>query len=106
MVIKVCAKRGLSKVESQFSWSTKGGKRHSACNECRAKEQADYYERTKTQQLKYKYERQANKREEARHFVFNLSTHPCVDGEQSDPIPLPLFKMRSISIRFVVVTFT
>ncbi len=87
--MKNCSKCGQPKDESEFSWSIRGVKRHSACNECRAKEQADYYERTKPQQLKYKAERQVVKREEARHYVFHyLSTHPCVDCGNADPYVL------------------
>ena len=88
MTTKICTKCGLPKDISEYSWSIHGIKRHSACNECRAKEQSDYYERTKPQQLKYKAERQVVKREEARHFVFNyLSSHPCVDCGNADLWP-------------------
>ena len=88
-MMRVCMKCGIPKDESEFSWSIRGVKKHSACNECRAKEQSDYYQRTKPQQLKYKAERQVNKREEARRFVFNyLKEHPCTDCGEADPLVL------------------
>jgi hypothetical protein len=87
--MKVCTKCGVPKDESEFSWSIRGVKRHSTCNECRAKEQSNYYQRTKPQQLKYKADRQVVKREEARHFVFNyLKEHPCTDCGERDPYVL------------------
>jgi hypothetical protein len=49
----------------------------------------DYYRRNKEKELKYKSERQVGKREEARRFVFDyLSSHPCVDCSESDPMVL------------------
>ena len=88
-VMKNCSKCGLPKDESEFSWSIRGVKRHSACNSCRAGERMDYYERNKDKELKYKAERQVVKREEARSFVFNyLKEHPCVDCGNADPYVL------------------
>jgi hypothetical protein len=88
-IMKTCSKCGLPKDESEFSWSIRGVKKHSACNECRAAERMDYYQRNKDKELKYKSERQVVKREEARHFVFTyLSTHSCVDCGERDPYVL------------------
>jgi hypothetical protein len=87
--MKVCTKCNVEKDETEFSWSIRGEKRHSACNKCRAEERMDYYQRNKQKELKYKSERQANKREDARRFVFAyLQNHPCVDCGESDPYVL------------------
>jgi len=89
MSTRNCSKCGLPKDESEFTWSIAGVKKHSSCNACRAEERLDYYKRNKKKELKYKAERQVNKREEARHYVFTyLSTHPCVDCGLSDPYVL------------------
>lgn len=87
--MKTCSKCGLSKDESEFSWSIRGLKKHSVCKPCRAAERLDYYQRNKEKELKYKHGRQKDKREDARHFVFSyLSRHPCVDCGESDPMVL------------------
>ena len=89
MSVRTCTKCGQVKDGSEFAWHFRGVRRHSACNACRAEAQSDYYQRTKPQQLKYKWERQVVKREEARHFVFGyLSSHPCVDCGETDPMVL------------------
>jgi hypothetical protein len=93
--MKKCSKCGSSKAESEFSWSIRGVKKHSACNSCRASERLDYYKRNKGKELKYKYERQSKKREEARHFVFDyLSRNPCTDCGQADPMILTFDHVR------------
>jgi len=84
--MKNCSTCDLPKDESEYSWSIRGVKKHSACNECRAEERLDYYQRNKDKELKYKAERQVSKREEARHFVFNYwSSHPFVDYQETEP---------------------
>ena len=51
----------------------------------------DYYKRNKDKELKYKAERQATKKEEARRFVTEyFRNHPCVDCGEPDPYILSL----------------
>ena len=45
--MKVCSKCGLPKDESEYTWSIRENKKHSACNSCRAQDRVDYYERNK-----------------------------------------------------------
>jgi hypothetical protein len=93
--MKTCTKCHETKSESEFSWSIKGIKRHSRCNPCRAPDRLDYYYRNKEKELKYKHERQANKKEEARQFVTDyLRSHPCVDCGNSDPMVLTFDHVR------------
>lgn len=93
--MKICTKCGQEKDVSEFSWSIKHIKRHSSCNKCRAEERMDYYRRNKDKELKYKAERQINKREEARSYVFSyLKSHLCVDCGQSDPMVLTFDHVR------------
>ena len=74
---------------------SEGLKKHSSCNSCRNLERMDYYNRNKDKELKYKAERQVNKREEARRFVFNyLSQSHCVDCGMTDPMVLTFDHVR------------
>ena len=89
MTTKICSKCGEEKDMSHFSWSIKGIKRHAKCLSCRSGERIEYYQRHKEEELKYKYARQVEKRDEARHLVFTyLSSHPCVDCGIADPYVL------------------
>jgi hypothetical protein len=87
--MKTCSKCGQLKNDSEYTWSIRGIKKHSACNTCRTEERMDYYQRNKDKELKYKAERQVSKREEARRFVTDyLRNHPCVDCGNPDPMVL------------------
>ena len=95
MTTKVCSKCGEEKDISHYSWSIKGIKRHAKCLSCRSEERIDYYNKHKEEELAYKYERQVNKREEARLYVFTyLSSHPCVDCQEADPLVLTFDHVR------------
>jgi hypothetical protein len=83
--MKVCSKCGLPKDDSEYTWSIRGIKKHSACNACRAADRMDYYERNKERELSYKWGRQLRKREEAREFVDAYKRNGyCVDCGSRD----------------------
>jgi hypothetical protein len=95
--MKVCTKCGLPKDDSEYSWSIRNIKKHSACNPCRNLERMDYYERNKDKELAYKWDRQLRKREEARQFVDAYKgTHPCVDCGNPDPESLTFDHVRGV----------
>lgn len=95
MPTKLCTKCGEEKDISEFSWSIMGVKRHSRCKKCHAEEKADYYERNKEKMLEYKWDRQQRKREEARQYVTQyLTTHPCIDCGETDPMVLTFDHVR------------
>jgi len=57
----------------------------------------DYYQRNKEKELKYKWDRQLRKREEARVFVEEYKrSHPCVDCGVSDPDSLTFDHVRGV----------
>ncbi|MCI0550754.1 MAG: hypothetical protein L0287_07350 [Anaerolineae bacterium] len=96
MTTKTCTKCGITKDENGFSWE-RPGRKHAACNECRAKYQAEYYKNNKDKELKYKAKRQIERREEDRVFIFTyLSQHPCVDCGESDPMVLSFDHVRGL----------
>jgi hypothetical protein len=95
MPTKPCTGCGEKYEISEYSWSIRGIKRHAKCNKCRSVQRIDYYNRHKEEELAYKYERQVNKREEARLYVFTfLSQHPCVDCHETDPLVLTFDHVR------------
>ena len=96
MTTKICTKCGLEKdAEADFSWSLRGIKRHSRCKSCHSKERTDYYARNKEKELEYKYDRQKERRDEARKYVWEyLRTHPCVDCHETDPLVLTFDHVR------------
>lgn len=93
--MRKCSKCHQLKKDSEFTWNIPGVKRHSACKPCRAIAQSDYYERTKPERLKYKWERQVLKKEFARKFVWEyLSYRVCEDCGEYDPLILTFDHVR------------
>jgi hypothetical protein len=96
MTIKICTGCGLPKnAEEDFSWSIRGIKRHPRCKTCRNEERLVRYKKNKEAELEYKWDRQQRKREEARQYVTQyLSSHPCVDCGETDPMVLTFDHVR------------
>ena len=95
--MKVCSKCGLSKNESEYTWSIRGIKKHSSCNPCRNEHRMDYYQRNKEKELTYKWDRQLRKREEARAYVEEYKrSHPCVDCHNPDLDSLTFDHVRGV----------
>lgn len=91
-----CSKCRQWKDVDEFPWKNKMlGWRHSTCKDCRNEAHADYYRRTRETRLEYKYQRQVDKREEARQYVFGfLSENVCTDCGESDPLVLTFDHVR------------
>jgi hypothetical protein len=95
--MKVCSKCHLPKDDTEYTWSIRGIKKHSSCNQCRNAERMDYYERNKEKELKYKWNRQLSKREEARLFVEDYKrSNPCTDCGATDIDSLTFDHVRDI----------
>jgi hypothetical protein len=95
MTTKICSKCGQEKDISHYSWSIKGIKRHAKCLSCRSEERIDYYNKHKEEELAYKYERQKDRRDEARKYVWEyLSEHVCQDCGEYDPLVLTFDHVR------------
>ncbi len=79
----------------EFPWHIKFVKRHSACADCRKLYQDQYYQRTKEVQAEQKVNRIEEKRETARHYVFQyLQSHPCEICGETDPYVLTFHHIR------------
>jgi len=94
--MRQCSKCRVYKDDEEFPFKFQLlGRRHSECKDCRNKYQADYYQRTKDQRLEYKAQRQSDKREEARHLVYEyLQNSSCMDCGEFDPLVLTFDHVR------------
>ena len=90
MAFKRCVTCGKDKDETEFNWRNKLlGKRWGTCKSCQSEQRADWYQRNKKKHVKNVRERRDKVVEESRQFVWNyLSSHPCVDCGESNPVVL------------------
>lgn len=96
MTTKVCTKCGIEKDINEFGWERRF-KRYAQCKTCRVEKRMEYYEENKEKELTYKWERQVRQREKARLYVFAyLSTHPCVDCGEREPLVLTFDHVRVV----------
>lgn len=85
-----CATCGIEKEETEFNWRYKyKGERHVICRECQKGHNNRWLENHKEEQLEKIKERNNLQRQASREFIREyLSTHPCVDCGETDPIVL------------------
>jgi hypothetical protein len=90
MLMRTCTKCFLQKPLEEFPWKFKSlGKRHTVCKECMAKKSNEWYQDNRAAHIQHVYENKKADRERAKRFVFEyLSTHPCVNCGESDPVVL------------------
>jgi hypothetical protein len=90
METKVCHKCLQEKPLEEFPWkSIVTRKRQAVCKTCTAQRSADWYENNKDHHRKNVYDRRTKLRLEAREYVLNyLSTQPCENCRESDPVVL------------------
>ena len=96
MAFKRCVTCGETKDETEFNYRNKLlGKRWGTCKSCQSVQRADWYERNKETHVKKVRERRDRVVEESRQFVWDyLSSHPCVDCGESNPIVLEFDHVR------------
>ncbi len=94
--VKRCATCGKLKPEDEYNWRNKSlGKKWGTCRECQRKQQADWYQRNKKKHKRRTYRQKSDRQQRAQDFVWDyLSTHPCVDCGESDPIVLEFDHVR------------
>jgi hypothetical protein len=103
--MKQCNHCGQWKEEEEFSWRYKAlGIRQGACKVCKARQDKKWYSRRKPEHIKNSNTQRQLRIQEAREYVWNyLSTHPCVDCGETDPVVLEFDhvkgkKRKSISV--------
>src|SRR5215210_1805879 len=87
---RTCTKCFLQKPIEDFPWKYKDlDKRHTVCKECYAKRSNEWYQDNKTAHIQNVMENKVADRVRARQFIADyLSTHPCVDCGETDPVVL------------------
>jgi hypothetical protein len=88
--MKQCATCKQWKEEESFNWRYKSlGVRHPTCRDCHKPFRRNWYEGHKERHLQQVKARKREARNVAREYVWNyLSTHPCVNCGESDPVVL------------------
>ena len=88
---KVCTKCGppAQPIEN-FGWKSRlRGVRHAVCKTCTAKRSSNWYYENKDAHIQNVMVHKEEARIEARQFVWDyLSTHPCIDCGEGDPVVL------------------
>ncbi len=87
--MKQCTHCWEWKDESEFNWRHEGVKLWGICKECQRKQKVDWYHEHKEENREAKNQRTMDARNRARQYVLDyLSTHPCVECGESDPVVL------------------
>ncbi len=89
-VIRTCTRCGEVKEVEQFNFKIRSrGLRSSHCRSCSSRYVKAHYENNKQYYLDKAYKRNFRIRQEFRSYIWTyLSSHPCVDCGESDPIVL------------------
>lgn len=87
---KTCTKCLIEKPVEEFPFKdTERGKRHGVCKQCAAKRSKDAYYSNHERELERAANGKRSRRDIARQYVSEyLSTHPCVDCGQTNPLTL------------------
>ncbi len=96
MAVKQCAACGEVKDETEFPWwdETKGLRR-GTCRACKSEQQKKWYAKKRETHIANVKSNIEQARAEAHQFVRDyLSTHPCVDCGESNPIVLEFDHVR------------
>ena len=87
---KVCTKCHQEKPIDDFPWKSKLlNRKHAVCKPCTADRSSQWYESNKESHVQNVMQNKRVDRQEARQYVWDfLSTHPCVDCGERDPVVL------------------
>jgi hypothetical protein len=87
---RVCTKCNQEKPIEDFPWKSKLlNRRHAVCKPCAAKRSNKWYKSNKDLHIQNVMKNKRADRQEARQFVWDyLSSHPCIDCGENDPVVL------------------
>ncbi len=98
---KTCSKCLQTKPLDEFPIKNSlRGERHAACKDCTAKRSKELYYANREARTAQVAEKRRSYRDKAREFVLSyLSTHPCVDCGETDPVVLDFDHVRGQKVR-------
>ena len=87
---RTCTKCFLQKPIEEFGWKDRTiNKRHAVCKECTAKRSSAWYYQNREHHIQNVAANSKSYRAQAGKYVYQyLSTHPCVDCGETDPVVL------------------
>ena len=90
MTTRICSKCGIEKDIEEFPLRNQfTERRQSYCKACKSVMHSDWYERNKDYQKQNASRHRIDYRQALREYVLEyLSTHPCVDCGETDPVVL------------------
>ena len=88
--MKKCNRCGLEKSEEEFAWRWQSrGIRQRTCRECQREQHQKWYKKHGDKHRKHVRKKTREKKEELKQYIWKyLSTHPCVDCGESNPVVL------------------
>ena len=103
--MRTCCKCKKKKYESEFNFKHKATNLlQKACKVCTRKEVRDHYLKNHEYYLLKARQRNAAIRVENKHFIWGyLSTHPCVDCGESDPVVLEFDHVEGVKRESIAV---
>lgn len=90
METRLCNHCGERKPIEEFNWRWKHlNKRQSTCRTCQNEQKRNWYKRNKKTHIPNMVENRVKKQSAGREYVWSyLTTHPCLDCGEKDPIVL------------------
>lgn len=94
--MKICTKCKQEKDDEEFSWKSKRrGRRHAVCKTCTAVRSRKWYEENRDHHMETAKANREAYRHAGQEYIWNyLSTHPCVDCGEQDPMVLTFDHVR------------
>lgn len=93
--MKRCSACHIELEEAEFNWKIKGKKRQDKCKKCSRAYSAQYYQKNRVRHIQATTENNRTYREQRRKYLLSyLSSHPCVDCGETDPVVLEFDHVR------------
>ncbi len=90
MALKVCSTCGETKDETEFAYRNKLlGRKWGTCKPCQSKQRKTWYKKNRETHIQTASRNKKKARAEAQQYIWDyLTTHPCIDCGESNPVVL------------------